>query len=48
MTLLPGLLFLFYLVPIIFAFWFMVTLVNQLKVHTKLLEQINEKLKGTV
>ncbi|MEK4486351.1 hypothetical protein MHH81_12285 [Psychrobacillus sp. FSL H8-0484] len=47
-VLLPGLVFLFYLVPIIFVIWFMVTLVNQLKVQTKLLEKINEKLKGTV
>lgn len=43
-ALLPGLIFLFYIVPIIFVIWFMVTLVGQLKVQTKLLEQINNKL----
>lgn len=43
-TLLPGLIFLFYIVPVIFVIWFMVTLVKQLKAQTKLLEQIHEKL----
>lgn len=45
-ALLPGLVFLFYILPIIFIIWFMVTLVGQLKVQTKLLEQINDKLKS--
>lgn len=43
-ALLPGIMFLFYVLPIIFVIWFMVTLVGQLKVQTKILEQINNKL----
>ncbi len=46
-VLLPGLGFLFYMLPIIFVIWFMITLVKQLKIQTKLLEQINEKLSRT-
>ncbi|WP_175453958.1 hypothetical protein [Psychrobacillus sp. OK028] len=46
-ALLPGLLFLFYFVPVIFIIWFMVTLVKQMKVQTKLLEQIHEKLNSS-
>ncbi|QUG42152.1 hypothetical protein KD050_02315 [Psychrobacillus sp. INOP01] len=46
-ALLPGLLFLFYFVPVIFVIWFMVTIVKQLKAQTKLLQQIHEKLNST-
>ncbi|MER2079437.1 hypothetical protein, partial [Psychrobacillus psychrotolerans] len=44
-ALLPGLLFIFYFVPVIFVIWFMVTIVGQLKAQTKLLKQIHEKVK---
>ncbi|MFJ7826837.1 hypothetical protein [Psychrobacillus sp. NPDC096623] len=46
-TLLPGLLFLFYFVPVVFIIWFMVTIVGQLKYQTKFLQQIFEKINSS-
>lgn len=36
---------LFYIVPIIFVIWFAITTTKQLKMQTKLLEEIKERLK---